>query len=169
MKPFQITPGLMILIKTLIFKIACLDFVVTRGINVSQTHLAQKHNFVKLVYPNQLHLFWVYTVTCNKYLDKFFFCYIFHTKPYFFKATQYCHVCFDSYEINIKQGRITWRFIVYWLIILAKISCFFSKVDYAGNLESMCFLEYNFKNIHMTSINKNLVDPYMRNNNWIHK
>ena len=56
-------------------------------------------------------------VTCNKYSDKFVFCYIFHTKPYFFKATQCCQFCFDFHEINSKQGRITRRFNVYWLTI----------------------------------------------------
>ena len=58
------------------------------------------------------------TVTHNKCSDKFVFCYIFHTKPYFFKETQCCHICFDLNEINSKQGRISLRFIVYWLIIL---------------------------------------------------
>ena len=33
-------------------------------------------------------------VTFNKYSNKFVFCYIFQTKPYFFKAMQCCHFCF---------------------------------------------------------------------------
>ena len=72
------------------------------------------------------------TVTCNKYSDKFLFCYIFHTKPYFFKAPQFCHFWFDLHEINSKQGRITCRFVVYWLIIFSLSKCFFSNVAYAS-------------------------------------
>ena len=58
-----------------------------------------------------------YFIAKHVHSDKFVFCNIFHTKPYFFKETQFCHFCFDFNEINSKEVRITWRFIVYWLII----------------------------------------------------